>query len=600
MCGIVGYSASSDVTQDLITALRTMEYRGYDSAGIAVSGAKGPVRLRAKGKLAALEAKLSETPLSGKVGIGHTRWATHGPATEANAHPHSAQGVSLVHNGIIENYAALKAQLQKPSALTSDTDTEIVAHLMGEKLAGNLSADQAFGQTLGQLQGAFALAALLDLMPDTLFIARRGSPLVVGLSNDRVSVASDPLALIGKADEVIFLEEGDWGMLTPGHIELFNAAGDAVERPRQAAPRSAAAADKGPYRHFMLKEIFEQPEAIAHTLAHYIDPDKAGIAVPDPSLDLGTVERVLLVACGTAAYAGLTAKYWIENWARVPVEVDIASEFRYRKPVITDGTLTIVISQSGETADTIAALQHVQTGGGKVAAVVNVPHSTMARDADHILPTHAGPEIGVASTKAFVCQLAALACFAAALGEAKGQGTDTDDIRGSLLSLPRRINAILEAREPIKSIARSLKTARHVLFVGRGITFPIALEGALKLKELSYIHAEGYAAGELKHGPIALIDADMPVIGLAPKALLFEKTISNLEQIAARGGQVHLLSDGNASVKLASHFEMPAVNNVTAPFLYAIPAQLLAYYTALEKGTDVDQPRNLAKSVTVE
>jgi len=617
MCGIAGFIARDDVTPKVMQALKTLEYRGYDSAGIAVADADGRlVRRRAVGKLKALDAVLKDHPVSGTAGIGHTRWATHGPATEANAHPHAAPsaassaalggatGLCIVHNGIIENYAALKQDLIAGGAVfESDTDTEVIAHLMAEKLGAGRAPIDAFSDTLGQLQGAFALAVLMDAAPGTMFIARRGSPMVIGTSPDQVAVASDTLALVGEASYVIYLEEGDWGTVSLTATTLFREDGRPVARAPRTAPVSAAAADKGPYRHFMLKEIYEQPDALAHTIGHYSDPATGQLTLPDLPLAAADISRIVITACGTAAYAGMVGKYWLEAWTAIPVEVDIASEYRYRHAPVTTGTLTVVISQSGETADTLAAMRYVQAAGGKVAAIVNVPHSSIAREADLVLPTHAGPEIGVASTKAFTCQLAVLAALAARIAGDRNQHStdDTAKIMRSLTGLPRQISTLLDRMEDmIAPIARMLAGARDVLFVGRGLYFPIALEGALKLKELSYIHAEGYAAGELKHGPIALIDEDVPVIGLAPTGPLFDKTLPNLEQIKARRGQVYLVSDGSASVPLTGHIPMPDVDDVNGPFLYALPAQMIAYLTAVEKGTDVDQPRNLAKSVTVE
>ncbi|WP_308909017.1 glutamine--fructose-6-phosphate transaminase (isomerizing) [Pseudokordiimonas caeni] len=606
MCGIIGILGKASVTGGLVEALSRLEYRGYDSAGIAVIKAGKLERRRAVGKLAALREVLATDPLEGNAGIGHTRWATHGEPTEVNAHPHMTHKAALVHNGIIENFRELRDELTAAGVkFEGQTDTEVVVRLFTRYLDGGLPAEQAFAATLERLEGAFALAVLVDGEEDLLLGARRGSPLVVGLGDGEVFLGSDALALAGLSSRLIYLEEGDWVVAKRGSLKTFDETGKPVERPVAISHLTGALVDKGNHRHFMQKEIFEQPTVVAQTLGRLLDPNTGSVRLPDLPFDLGSVKRITIVACGTSFYAGMVAKYWIEKFARVGVDVDIASEFRYRDPVYETGGLALFISQSGETADTLAALRHAKAGGQHIAAVVNVPQSTMAREADVVLPTYAGPEIGVASTKAFTCQLAVLASFAVALGRAKGHVSETEEAKmvADLERIPSQMAKILHHQEDLVDIARKLAKARDILFVGRGIHYPIAMEGALKLKEISYIHAEGYAAGELKHGPIALIDENVPVIGLAPSDGLFDKSLSNLQEIMARKGRLILVSDHLTAFQeneMHGSFAMPSASDLTSPFLYALPVQLLAYHTAVEKGTDVDQPRNLAKAVTVE
>lgn len=605
MCGIVGILGNAPATPRILESLKRLEYRGYDSAGIAVHDGGELIRRRAPGKLSALEEVLSENPLSGNTGIGHTRWATHGEPTEANAHPHMTDRVAIVHNGIIENFRPLKEELLKKGAtFEGETDTEVVARLLTSYLDEGLAPKDAFQKTLSRLVGAFALCVLIKGEDDLMFGAREGSPLVVGLGEGENYLGSDAMALASLSSKLIYLEEGDWAELHHDSVQVFDAAGNAVERPITISQVAATMVDKGNHRHFMQKEIFEQPTVVAQALGRYLDPNAGKVRMPHMPFELATVPKVTLVACGTSYYAAQVARYWIEKLARVPVDVDIASEFRYREPVYADGGLAIFISQSGETADTLAALRHAKAAGQHVAAIVNVMGSTMAREADLVLPIHAGAEIGVASTKAFTCQLSVLAALAVDLAAAKGQISEEQEAAfvQELETAPKLMAQVLNNDAAIEEIARSIAPARDVLFVGRGIHFPIAMEGALKLKEISYIHAEGYAAGELKHGPIALIDENVPVIGIAPKDDLIDKTVSNLQEIMARQGKVILLSD-NAEEEAEGMFArlaMPSAGELVTPILYAIPVQLLAYYAAVEKGTDVDQPRNLAKSVTVE
>ncbi len=606
MCGIVGILGSKPVAMDLVDALRRLEYRGYDSAGIATVENGHLERRRAEGKLRNLEHRLLEQPLSGLAGIGHTRWATHGRPTERNAHPHMTQRVSVVHNGIIENYRELKAELSAAGhTFETDTDTEAVVHLITRELDNGQQPIAAVQAALSRLQGAFALGIIFAGHDDLMIAARQGSPLAIGHGTGEMYMGSDAIALAPFTDTITYLDEGDWAVLRRTGVDVFDRAGKSVTRPQVKSVASALLVDKGNHRHFMAKEIHEQPDVISHTLANYLDMGAGTVNFPDMGIDLSKVERVTISACGTAYYAGLVGKYWIERYARVPVEIDIASEFRYREAPLVPGGLALFISQSGETADTLATLRYCRAGGQHIASIVNVRTSTIARESDAVLPTLAGPEIGVASTKAFTCQLAALACLAIALGRARGtiDIAKERELVTALTEMPRLISTMLRDESQFEALAHSLSKARDVLYLGRGINYPLALEGALKLKEISYIHAEGYAAGELKHGPIALIDENVPVIVMAPEDDLFDKSISNLQEVAARGGQIILISNADpdkAGCKLAAHIRVPDAHAFANPLLYAVPAQLIAYHTAVIMGTDVDQPRNLAKSVTVE
>ncbi|WP_159982732.1 MULTISPECIES: glutamine--fructose-6-phosphate transaminase (isomerizing) [unclassified Novosphingobium] len=607
MCGIVGIVSGSPVEDRLFAALRRLEYRGYDSAGIAGVEGERIVRRRAEGKLINLGRVLAEQPLAATTGIAHTRWATHGAPTKANAHPHATGEVAVVHNGIIENFKSLRDELIARGRLfESETDTEVVAHLISELVEGGAAPVDAVKQTLPRLQGAFALAILFRQHPDLLIGARQGSPLVLGYGEDEAYLGSDALALAPLTQRIAYLEEGDWAVLTRDGAQVFDAANRAVTRAIVVSGVMSEAADKGNHAHFMHKEIHEQPVAVAQTLRSYLRRLDGSVSLPIPEFDLAGVRRVTIVACGTSYYAGMVARYWIEQFARIPVDIDVASEFRYREPRMEEGGLALFISQSGETADTLAALRHARGEGQKIAVVVNVPSSTMAREADLLLPTNAGPEIGVASTKAFTCQLAVLAAFATNLALARGElaGVDEQHIVRHLAEAPAALNAALAYEEAIAGVAARIASARDVLFLGRGADYPLALEGALKLKEISYIHAEGYAAGEMKHGPIALIDDQVPVVVIAPSGPLFEKTVSNMHEVQARGGKVVLISDYDGIEAAGSGcfatITMPKVHPLIAPLVYAVPVQLLAYHVALARGTDVDQPRNLAKSVTVE
>ncbi|MES0385347.1 MAG: glutamine--fructose-6-phosphate transaminase (isomerizing) [Hyphomicrobium sp.] len=606
MCGIVGIIGEKGVAPDIIDALRRLEYRGYDSAGIATIENGHLERRRAEGKLRNLESRLLSEPLQGRTGIGHTRWATHGRPIERNAHPHMNGRVSVVHNGIIENFRELKAALEpKGYVFESDTDTEAIVHVITEELDQGATLEQAVKNALSRLHGAFALAIIFAGHDELMFAARQGSPLAIGHGTGEMYLGSDAIALAPFTNAITYLEDGDWAVLRRDGVQIYDRAGARVERPLVKSGASSLLVDKGNHRHFMAKEIHEQPEVISDTLANYIDMTTGTVNFPDLGIDLAKVPRVTLSACGTAYYAGLVAKYWIERYARVPVEIDIASEMRYREPPLGSGGLSVFVSQSGETADTLATLRHAKAEGERVVSIVNVRTSTIARESDALLPTLAGPEIGVASTKAFTCQLAVLACLAIALGKARGVITAEAerDLVQALIEVPRHMSTILGNEKQFKAIAHDLSKARDVLYLGRGTSYPLALEGALKLKEISYIHAEGYAAGELKHGPIALIDENVPVIVVAPQDDLFDKTVSNLQEVAARGGQVILVSDAapeKVGCKLAAHITLPVASSFTNPLICAVPVQLLAYHTAVVMGTDVDQPRNLAKSVTVE
>jgi glucosamine--fructose-6-phosphate aminotransferase (isomerizing) len=606
MCGIVGILGSKPVATDLVDALRRLEYRGYDSAGIATVENGHLERRRAEGKLRNLETRLLTEPLTGHTGIGHTRWATHGRPTERNAHPHMTGQVSVVHNGIIENYRELKAELSaRGHTFETDTDTEAVVHLITDEMQKGLAPIEAVKAALGRLQGAFALGIIFAGHDDLMIAARQGSPLAIGHGNGEMYLGSDAIALAPFTDAITYLDEGDWAVLHRSGVEIFDRQGKKVKRQQIKSIASSLLVDKGNHRHFMAKEIHEQPEVISHTLANYLDMAAGKVRLPDLGIDLAQISRVTISACGTAYYAGLVAKYWIERFARIPVEIDIASEFRYREAPLVEGGLAVFVSQSGETADTLATLRYCKAGGQRIASIVNVRTSTIARESDAALPTLAGPEIGVASTKAFTCQLSALACLAICLGRAKGTISEAQEFElvKALTEVPRLISTMLRNEDQYEELAQWLSKARDVLYLGRGINYPIALEGALKLKEISYIHAEGYAAGELKHGPIALIDENVPVIVVAPQDDLFEKTVSNMQEVAARGGEIILISNATpekAGCKLAAHIQVPTGHPFANPLLYAIPIQLLAYHTAVFMGTDVDQPRNLAKSVTVE
>jgi len=608
MCGIVGILGREPVAAQLVDALRRLEYRGYDSAGVATLEHGQLTRRRAEGKLKNLEGKLEREPLAGTIGIGHTRWATHGRPSENNAHPHATESLAVVHNGIIENFRELREELTKNGAkFGTDTDTEVVAHLVTDEMKKGRTPAEAVRAALPRLRGAFALAFLFSGEEDLLIGARKGSPLAVGYGDGEMYLGSDAIALAPFTDTISYLEEGDWAVVTRKRVEIRDAQGRVVERPVLKSNASAFLVDKANYRHFMAKEIHEQPEVVGHTLAHYLDMTTECVALPrEVPFDFRKLSRLSISACGTAYFAGLVAKYWFERFARLPVEIDVASEFRYREAPLDAGNLAVFVSQSGETADTLATLRYAKEQKQHVLSVVNVPTSTIARESDVVMPTLAGPEIGVASTKAFTCQLAVLACLAIAAGRARGvlSQADENQLVRALIEVPRHMAEAL-AREPqIEQIARDLAKTRDILYLGRGTSFPIALEGALKLKEISYIHAEGYAAGELKHGPIALIDETMPVIVIAPHDRVFEKTVSNMQEVAARGGKIILVTDARgareASVDSMVTITLPDMPGTVTPLVYAIPVQLLAYHTAVVMGTDVDQPRNLAKSVTVE
>ena len=604
MCGIIGIVGTTSVQERLIDSLKRLEYRGYDSAGVAGFTEDGVQRRRAPGKLRNLEEVLAAEPLNATVGMGHTRWATHGPPTECNAHPHRAGRVTLVHNGIIENFAELKAALTaKGRVFETDTDTEVVAHMLDEALK-TAPPLEAFKATLDKLRGAFALVVMIDGEPDLLLGARRGPPLVVGYGDGEMFLSSDALGLGPFTNRIAYLDDDDYVAIDHATARIFDAAGHPVERPILTVAQSVTLMEKGNHRHFMEKEIHDQPDACQHTLSAYIDPVSASFA-PPAGLDLARFERLQIVACGTASYAGEIARYVFERLAGLPCDVEVASEFRYRDPAVTPKTLAIAVSQSGETADTLAALRWCKAQGLTTAAVVNVHGSTMAREADLLLPTHAGPEIGVASTKAFTSQVAALLALACASARARGRIDAEEERRLArlLLEVPRLLAEAAQVEEEVRALAPELARARDVLYLGRGAMFPLALEGALKLKEISYIHAEGYAAGELKHGPIALIDESTPVIVLAPSDPLFEKTMSNMSEVAARGGPIVLITDAEGARHAPAHAKVivgPTCDPLIAPLIYAPPIQLLAYHVAVQKGADVDQPRNLAKSVTVE
>ncbi len=606
MCGIVGVLGKHEAAPILVEALKRLEYRGYDSAGIATVNDGVLDRRRAVGKLVNLSDRLVHEPLAGKSGIGHTRWATHGIPNEANAHPHQSGGVAVVHNGIIENFRDLRTMLAGHGFTTeSETDTENVAMLAQHHIANGATPAEAVNQTIDMLEGAFALAFLFQGEQDLMIAARKGSPLAIGHGDGEMFVGSDAIALAPLTDRITYLEEGDRAILTRTSLEIRDKTGAVVERAVKTIQIESARVDKAGHKHFMAKEIAEQPTVLGHTLANYLDAD-GQITLPDPGIDFTKIERLTMVACGTAYLACLTAKYWFEQIARIPVEIDVASEFRYREPPITKGTAAVFVSQSGETADTLAALRYCAGKVDTIISVVNVPESSIARESDLSLPIHAGVEVGVASTKAFTCQLMVLLLMVLKAAHTRGQMSDEvlADHIASLKGVPALINTALEQNSAMQSAARKLAEARDVLFLGRGQMYPLAHEGALKLKEISYIHAEAYASGELKHGPIALVDKHVPVVVFAPKDNLFDKTVSNMQEVMARKGKVVLISDAEGLAEASdgtwASVEMPNCPDIVAPILYAIPAQLLAYHTAVAKGTDVDQPRNLAKSVTVE
>ena len=611
MCGIIGVVGSEPAAPQLIEALRCLRYRGYDSAGVATLERGVLTRRRAEGKLKNLEERLAQEPLGGTIGIGHTRWATHGRPTENNAHPHATDRLAVVHNGIIENFSELRRELENKGAkFVTDTDTEVIAHLVTEEMKRGAAPVAAVKAALPKLRGAFALAFLFAGEEDLLIGARQGSPLAIGYGDGAMYVGSDAIALAPFTDTVSYLEDGDWVVVTHRDAEIHDRDGNIVQRTVLKSQASVLLIDKGNHRHFMAKEIHEQPEVVGHTLANYIDMAAERVALPfELPFDFRALNRIAIAACGTAYYAGMVARYWFERFAQLPVEVDIASEFRYRDVPLAPGNLAIFVSQSGETADTLASLRYARAQQQHVLSVVNVPTSSIARESGIVMPTLAGPEIGVASTKAFTCQLAALAALAIAAGCARGVlgAGDEKTLVRALIEMPRQLNEALALEPQIEQLARDIAKCRDVLYLGRGTSFPIALEGALKLKEISYIHAEGYAAGELKHGPIALIDENMPVIVIAPYDKVFEKTVSNMQEVAARGGRLILMTDakGAAAAHTADDqslvtLTLPTVDAAVAPIVYAVPVQLLAYHTAVAMGTDVDQPRNLAKSVTVE
>jgi glucosamine--fructose-6-phosphate aminotransferase (isomerizing) len=607
MCGIVGILGAKPVAGDILAALKRLEYRGYDSAGIATLEGGRLTRLRAEGKLKNLEARLEARPLEGAIGIGHTRWATHGKPTEANAHPHASPRLAVVHNGVIENFKALREELiAKGHRLATETDSEVAAFLVEDEMAAGKSPTQAVAAALKRLRGAFALVYLFDGEDDLLIGARQGAPLAVGYGEGEMYLGSDALALAPFTDRIVYLEEGDWVALRRRGAEFHDSSDRIVARRVVRSAAGGLLAEKGNYRHFMAKEIHEQPEVVGHTLAHYVDMAAQRLRPYAWPVDPKAISRVSIVGCGTAYIAGLVGKYWIERFARLPVEIEVASEYRYREPPVEKGGLTIFVSQSGETADTLASLRYAKEQGAKTIGVVNVASSSIARLADAAAPTLAGPEIGVASTKAFTCQLAAMACLALGLARERGRLGESEESKlvGELVATPGLLAEALKLEPLIEQIAHKLARARDVLYLGRGAAYPIALEGALKLKEISYIHAEGYAAGELKHGPIALVDETMPVIVIAPPDAVLEKTVSNMQEVAARGGRIILIGERGAAEEAALELEgflaMPEMSASFAPIVYAAPVQMLAYHTAVLMGKDADQPRNLAKSVTVE
>ena len=607
MCGIVGVIGTGEAAPLLLDALRRLEYRGYDSAGIATLVNGHIERRRAEGKLNNLASALGRTPLPGTTGIGHTRWATHGAPTENNAHPHGTTRVSVVHNGIIENHAELRAELEaEGQVFSTETDTETVAQLVDLYLKQGMKPVEAAGTAFRRLEGAYALAMIFSGHPEMMIAAQNGAPLAVGFGEEEMFIGSDALALAPLTRRIAYLHDGDWTVVTRGGASFFNMDGVEIQREIKLTRQTGAAIGKGNFRHFMEKELHEHPAVIGDTLHRMVNPATRAVNLPDLGIDFATVPRITMSACGSAFYAGLVGRWWFEAMARIPMDGDVASEFRYRTPPLPEGGLGLLVSQSGETADTLAAMRYMRENGQRTLAIVNVPESSMARESDAMLETVAGPEIGVASTKAFTAQLSVLACLALAAGRARGSITAAEEaeMTQALLEVPARAAEVLEKDQAIQEVAALVAQARDVLYLGRGNCYPIALEGALKLKEISYIHAEGYAAGEMKHGPIALIDSSVPVIAIVPSGPLFEKTASNLQEAAARGGQVIVFSDEAGAAKLKGiatrTIVLPAVDPFVAPILYAIPVQMLAYHVAVLKGTDVDQPRNLAKSVTVE
>ncbi|OYR15251.1 glutamine--fructose-6-phosphate transaminase (isomerizing) [Brucella thiophenivorans] len=607
MCGIIGIIGNDEVAPRLVDALKRLEYRGYDSAGIATLLDGKLDRRRAEGKLVNLEKRLAGEPLPGVIGIGHTRWATHGKPVERNAHPHITPRLAVVHNGIIENFAELRAMLSAEGyKFETETDTEAVAHLVTRELNKGKSPVEAVRDSLPLLQGAFALAFLFEGDEETLIGARQGPPLAVGYGEGEMFLGSDAIALSPFTDTIAYLEDGDWAVLTRKGVTVYDENNVEVEREIQKSQTANMLVSKGNHRHFMQKEMFEQPEVISHTLANYLDFTTGKVRPEAVSIDFSKIDRLTISACGTAFYAASVGKYWFEQIARLPVDSDIASEFRYREMPLSKDSLAMFVSQSGETADTLASLRYCKSQGLKIASVVNVTGSTIARESDAIFPTLAGPEIGVASTKAFTCQLSTMASLAIAAAKARGAIDDKreQELVRELSEVPRFLNQVLKLEDQIAAVCHELSKVNHVLYLGRGTLFPLAMEGALKLKEISYIHAEGYAAGELKHGPIALIDETMPVIVIAPSDRLYEKTVSNMQEVAARGGRIILITDkkgaASASIDTMATIVLPDVPEFITPLVYALPIQMLAYHTALLMGTDVDQPRNLAKSVTVE
>jgi len=607
MCGIIGIIGKDEVAPLLVDALKRLEYRGYDSAGIATLQGGKLDRRRAEGKLVNLEKRLAGEPLPGVIGIGHTRWATHGKPVERNAHPHITERLAVVHNGIIENFAELRAMLEAEGRkFQTETDTEAVAHLVTRELDKGKSPIEAVRDCLPLLHGAFALAFLFEGDEELLIGARQGPPLAVGYGDGEMFLGSDAIALSPFTDTIAYLEDGDWAVLTRKGVTIYDESNNQVERAIQKTQTANMLVSKGNHRHFMQKEMFEQPEVISHTLANYLDFTTGKVRQEAVGVDFSKMDRLTISACGTAFYAASVGKYWFEQIARLPVDSDIASEFRYREMPLSKDSLAMFVSQSGETADTLASLRYCKSQGLKIAAVVNVTGSTIARESDAVFPTLAGPEIGVASTKAFTCQLSAMASLAIAAAKARGAIDDAreQELVRQLSEAPRFLNQVLKLEDEIAAVCTELAKVNHVLYLGRGTSFPLAMEGALKLKEISYIHAEGYAAGELKHGPIALIDEAMPVIVIAPSDRLYEKTVSNMQEVAARGGRIILITDKkgaeSASVDTMATIVLPDVPEFITPLVYALPIQMLAYHTAVLMGTDVDQPRNLAKSVTVE
>ena len=607
MCGIVGIVGHAPVAPLIVDALKRLEYRGYDSAGVATIEHGSLARRRAEGKLINLEKLITTEPLDGTIGIGHTRWATHGAPNETNAHPHFSNGVAIVHNGIIENFAELRAELLADGyEFSSQTDTEVVAHLVSRELSRGLDPVKAAHNALKRLEGAFALAIMFKGDEDLIIGARNGPPLAVGYGEGEMYLGSDAIALAPFTNSITYLEDGDWAVVRRNRLQIYDMQGGPVERQRQQSIGTSFLVDKGNHRHFMEKEIHEQPEVISHTLAHYLDFAHGTSRQIDMPFDFAKIDRLAISACGTAFLAGSIGKYWFERYARLPVDIDIASEFRYREMPLWNSSAALFVSQSGETADTLASLRYCRTGGLPIGAIVNVRESTIARESDGTFPTLAGPEIGVASTKAFTCQLAVLASLAVRAAAARGAVSRDEEkaLVRQLAETPRFASQVLKLEGQIEKVARELAQVKHVLYLGRDTNYPLAMEGALKLKEISYIHAEGYAAGELKHGPIALIDEAMPVIVIAPHDRIYDKTVSNMQEVAARGGRIILITDKAgaeaASVKTLDTIVLPDVPELIAPMIYALPVQLLAYHTAVFMGTDVDQPRNLAKSVTVE